>query len=136
MMNNYRSLNSFELIGNLGKDAEVAKAKNGREYVRFSVATTFSVKNAEGKYDRQVTWHDLTWFGSRAIKVAPMLTKGSMIRVTGSLGYTLAQEGKHKFTNLNVDSVDLLVPSERRAASSTASAPASAEADAQEDFPI
>ena len=135
MLNNYRSLNSFELIGHLGKDAEIAKSKSGVEYVRFSVATSCSIKKEGGGFDHSTTWHSLTWVGSRALKAAGMLTRGSLVRVCGYISYSDAQENKSKSTYLNVDSVDLLSQGKPKAEDKPA-AQRTAAAEANDDFPI
>ena len=41
--------NKVQLIGNLGQDPEIRTFDNGRAVARFSLATTDSYRDAEGK---------------------------------------------------------------------------------------
>jgi len=42
--------NLVELTGNLGSDPAVHKDRNGREFIRFSIATTDSWKDETGEW--------------------------------------------------------------------------------------
>lgn len=70
--------NTFATSGNIGKDAEVRYDANSNPIVNFSIA------ESTGK-DKEPIWWNCTFFGSRAAKVSPYLTKGKGVTVFGSI---------------------------------------------------
>lgn len=65
------------IIGHLGKDAEIKKGKNDKEFVKFSIAST------EKKGDKEeTTWVDVI---TGAVKLQPHLTKGKQVYVSGDM---------------------------------------------------
>lgn len=88
------------IAGNLGKDAELKSTQSGDQFCRFSVAVT------TGWGDRKATtWWDVTRWGKGAEKLAPMLTKGTKITVSGEIS-TREHEGK-TYLQLRADHVTL-----------------------------
>lgn len=77
-------VNKVTLIGRVGKDAEV-KGQNGN-FCTFTLATSerYQVNN-EWKEDTQ--WHNVTYFGQNAQKVAERVKKGMLYYVEGSIVY-------------------------------------------------
>ena len=72
------------LIGNLGKTPELRNT--GKTAVaNFSVATSETYKDAEGKQQKRTEWHNIATFGTLAETVAKYLKKGSKVFVEGSL---------------------------------------------------
>lgn len=67
----------IEVIGNLGRDAEIKTAQDGRQFVTFSVADSAKVKGEE-----VTTWIDCTYNGTN---VAQYLKKGCKVFVYGRL---------------------------------------------------
>ena len=64
--------------GRLGKDAEVRTTQGGTKVVSFSLADDI------GWGDRKKTnWLKCAMFGERGVKVAPYLTKGSIVQISG-----------------------------------------------------
>lgn len=74
-----KSLNQITLVGNLGKDAEVTKVGE-HTVTKFSIATT----DGWGK-NETTNWHNCVAWNKD--KVAPYLTKGSKVGITGRLEY-------------------------------------------------
>ena len=79
------SLNRVELIGNLGKDAEIKYTQNGTERALFSVATERSYKDKQsGEWKRETDWHNVglwrphDWFKEN-------LKSGRKVYVSGRL---------------------------------------------------
>jgi len=70
-----RSINRVQLLGNLGKDAEVKFTPNGKQYAQFSIATTRKWKDQQsGEAKEQTEWHRcILW---QCERVADYLTKG------------------------------------------------------------
>ena len=72
------------LIGNLGKNPEMRNT--GKTAVaNFSMATSESFKDAEGKTQKTTEWHNVSAFGSLAETIGKYLQKGSKAYVEGRL---------------------------------------------------
>lgn len=67
--------------GRIGKTAEVLTAKNGRKYLRMSVANNMFTSNEE-----RTDWFEVTCYDEFIVdKRAKYLTKGTYVIVTGSI---------------------------------------------------
>ena len=75
----------IEVIGNLGKDAEV-KEFSGKKYVCFSVAHTENVRAQKpGEPPTQrTTWLSIYWYGEGGA-VLPYLKRGVKVFVRGTM---------------------------------------------------
>jgi len=71
-------MNNLMVAGGLGKDAEVRFLPNGEPVASFSVA------DDQGK-DKPTIWWNCQLFGKRAESLAPYLTKGQAVTVTGTV---------------------------------------------------
>ena len=80
-----KSLNKVILIGNLGKDPELKYSESGIAYCRFSLATTDSYKNNEGKEIDRTEWHNITVWRQLAEICSKYLKKGSKIYMEGRI---------------------------------------------------
>lgn len=88
------------IAGNIGKDAEFKTTQGGDPFCRFSVAVS------TGWGDRKATtWWDVTRWGKGAEKLAPMLTKGTKVSVSGEVS-TREHEGK-TYLQIRADHVTL-----------------------------
>lgn len=82
--------NTTQLIGNLGKDAEVINLTNGKAMVAFSLATTDKWTNEAGQKVEDTQWHNCLVFRKDAEscnKLAQYLKKGTQLIVEGKLTY-------------------------------------------------
>jgi single-strand DNA-binding protein len=71
-------VNVITMIGRVGADAELRATKTGK------MMTSFNVALDAGYGDKKTTtWMRCTLWGDRAEKLAPYITKGSQIGVTG-----------------------------------------------------
>lgn len=84
-------MNNFNFTGNLGNDCRTGQAGQ-TAVVNFSVA----VKSGYGQ-NEQTIWVDCALFGNRATALAPYLTKGQTVAVSGELG-TREHNGKTYIT--------------------------------------
>jgi single stranded DNA-binding protein len=67
--------------GRLGKDAQILTTKNGKQYMRFSVANNLYTSKEE-----RTDWFDVTCYDEFALeKKAKFLTKGTYVIITGSI---------------------------------------------------
>ena len=73
-------MNVWSFTGNLGGDCETRYAKSGDPIVSFSVG----VKSGFGD-SASTTWARCSLFGKRGESVAPYLTKGQLVGVTGEM---------------------------------------------------
>jgi single-strand DNA-binding protein len=75
-------LNSFLGIGRVGSDAEVTTTRNGDAMARFSIAIDrVGRKGQESDPD----WIRCHIFGDRARMLAPYVTKGTLVGISGRL---------------------------------------------------
>lgn len=137
-MMNFKSFQSVTLIGRLGADAQLLKTKSGTPMLSLSVATSESVKNAEGHYDQKTVWHKPILFGARAEKVASALVKGTLLALQAHLSYReVALEGgkKANLTSIIVDDFQILSsPKSDAAASGHSNAPTTKKAPASAPY--
>lgn len=74
-----------QLIGRLTTNAKVAHLKDGREVVNFSIAMNDTYKSKGASVPTKLTTYvDCAYWLSA--KIAPLLTKGSLIEVYGRIG--------------------------------------------------
>lgn len=67
------------VTGRIGTDAELRQLQNGTAVVSWSVA------DQQGWGDKRHTlWIKCAWFGDRGAKLAPHLTKGTIVEVVGT----------------------------------------------------
>lgn len=79
------SLNKIMLIGNLGKDAETrfTTAEN-LSVTNFTLATTYRIKNKDGEWTNETTWHNVVAFNLSDF-MKENLKKGKKVYVEGRL---------------------------------------------------
>ena len=94
-------MNVFNAIGRVGKDAIVRYTQSGKAVAGWSLA----VDDGWGQ-NKQTVWLDCSLWGDRAEKLAPFITKGAQIGVTGSIG-TREHDGK-TYVTLRVADVTLI----------------------------
>ena len=78
-------VNKVILIGNLGKDPEVRYLDSGIAVANFSLATTESYKNKEGKRVSQTEWHNVVLWRGLAEVAEKWLKKGSSVYIEGKI---------------------------------------------------
>lgn len=93
-----------ELIGNLGRDAELKTTGGGTIVLNFSVAAKSGKKDDEGQ------WHSCALFGKRAESIAPYMKKGQRVFVRGEYKLRSWSSNGKSGTDLDVtvDEVELL----------------------------
>lgn len=94
-------MNVFTAIGRIGRDAQVRYTPAGKAVAYWSLA----VDDGWGQ-NKQTVWLDCSLWGDRAEKLAPYITKGAQIGVTGSIG-TREHDGK-TYVTLRVADVTLI----------------------------
>jgi single-strand DNA-binding protein len=82
-MNNLR--NRVQLIGNIGKEPEVKTFDSGKTKASFSLATSESYTDQNGKKVQDTQWHHIVAWGHTANYIESYLEKGNRIAVDGKL---------------------------------------------------
>ena len=79
-----RSVNRVELLGHLGKDAEVKFTPTGIQVASFSIATSRSWKPKDSSEWKEATdWHRCIFW--RCENIRQFLTKGKQLFLTGRM---------------------------------------------------
>lgn len=116
-------VNKVILIGNLGKDPDIMTFENGVKRATFSLATTESYKDKEGKWVDQTEWHNIVLWRWLAEK---NLIKGDTVYIEGKLKtrtWDDKEGGKHYITEIYGDKVIKLTKKEQNGSYQPASAP-------------
>lgn len=108
-------MQKIQIIGNIGKDAELQTTKAGKEYIKFSVATTKKIND-----QTVTTWHDcVKWiYDGKGKGILDYLLKGTKVYVEGEVtphAYVNNQGEAVGILNLNVQAIELLGGGEKKA---------------------
>jgi len=101
MVDHY-SLNLVVLVGYIAGEVEHGRAKNGAQWVRFTLATNERFKNNT----KHVEYHRVVAWGKKASFILKWASKGRCIEVTGKLRHVRFQNeyGKEEYaTNVQVE---------------------------------
>lgn len=104
-----RSINRVELLGHLGKDAEVKFTPSGIQVASFSIATSRRFKPANSEEWKEATdWHRCIFW--RCENIRQFLTKGKQLFLTGRLQTrSYEKDGiTHYVTEITVEELILL----------------------------
>lgn len=83
-----KSLNSVQIIGNLGADPETSTLPNNDLVATLSIATTEKWTDKSTNEERERTdWHRITAFRGNAEVVKNFLRKGSQVFIQGAIRY-------------------------------------------------
>ncbi len=77
------SLNTLILTGNLGGDPRFTVTTTGRKKASFSIASTKSLKNADGSWTKTTEWTPVVLWGRLSDRAEKLLTKGLPVLVHG-----------------------------------------------------
>ena len=94
-------MKSITIAGNIGKSAEARRTPNGDAVTSWSLA----VEERKGSEKRTI-WFDCSLWGKRGESLAPYLTKGGKVAVSGELS-TREHDGKTYLT-VRAEQVTLL----------------------------
>lgn len=105
------SVNKAILVGNLGRDSELRYTAGGAAVATFSMATTETWNDKDGKRQERTEWHRCVLWGKQAESLNEYLVKGKQVYVEGRLQTRKWQDkdGNDKYTTeVRVDRVTLL----------------------------
>jgi single-strand DNA-binding protein len=80
-----RGVNRVMLIGNLGKDPDMQFLEGNIAVAKFSLATTETFKDRNGKHTAQTEWHTIVLWRGLAELAQKYLHKGSLVYIEGRL---------------------------------------------------
>ncbi len=80
-----RGLNKVTLIGNLGKEPEIQILEGNVAVAKFSLATTETFKDNQGKTQNQTEWHNVVLWRGLADLAGKYLHKGSLVYIEGKI---------------------------------------------------
>src|SRR5690625_5275709 len=104
------SLNKTQIIGHIGKDAEVKDFGNN-QVINFSVAVTKKWKNKNEEEQSKTTWFEVAKWGNN-VTLSNYLTKGTQVYVEGEIeadAFVSSQDGEAKgVLRLNAFNIQLL----------------------------
>lgn len=100
-------MKSITIAGNIGRDAETRTTQGGDKVTGWSVA----VEERQGQ-DKRTIWFDVAIWGKRGEALAPYLTKGSRVAVSGDL--STREHGGKTYLTIRADQVTLLGGGEKR----------------------
>ena len=106
-----QGLNKVTLIGNLGKEPELKTFEDGLTLAKFSLATSESYKDKEGKIQSLTEWHNIIAWRNLADLAAKYLHKGSRIYLEGKIKnrtYEDKDGNKRNVTEIIADTIILL----------------------------
>ncbi len=80
-----RGVNRVVLIGNLGKDPDMQFLEGNIGVAKFSLATTETYKDRNGKLISQTEWHTVVLWRGLAELAQKYLHRGSLVYIEGRL---------------------------------------------------
>ncbi len=109
------SINVVNISGNLTRDPELRRTAGGTAVLGFGVAVNDRRKNQQtGEWEDYPNFVDCTMFGTRAEKLAGMLTKGTKVCILGKLRYTSWENDGQKRSKIEVVADDIELMQNRR----------------------
>lgn len=101
-----KSVNAAQLLGHLGRDAEVRHTPSGKAVVGFSVATSRRFKQGN-EWKTETDWHDIVFWNGE--NVAPYLLKGTQVYISGRLQTRSWEQDGHKRYKTEVVAQDVIL---------------------------
>jgi single-strand DNA-binding protein len=105
------NLNKAMIIGNLTRDPEMRTTPSGQNVTSFSIATSFTWKDASGQQQKKTEFHNIVAWRKLAEICAQYLKKGSKMYAEGRLQTTdwTGQDGVKKYrTEIVLDNMIML----------------------------
>ncbi len=88
------SINRVTIMGLIGAAPELKFAKNGKPFVKLSLATHKRFKDQQGTTKRETQWHSVMLWGKNAELCSTYCEKGAPIYIEGHLApYSKGESG-------------------------------------------
>lgn len=112
-----KTVNKVLLLGNVGKDPEIASTNGGTLVAKLSLATSERFKDKQGEWQERTEWHNLVAYARGAEILRDYVHKGSKLYVEGRLttrSWDDKESGKKMYrTEIVVGDISLLSESGR-----------------------
>jgi len=96
-----KSIAISTILGNVGKDPDIRQTTGGTTVAQFSIATSRSIKDANGNWTEKTVWHNLKAFGKTAEVVRDYVRKGSKVMVMGDIDVeTWEKDGQRQYKSV------------------------------------
>jgi single-strand DNA-binding protein len=76
-------INNLTITGRTTRDGELKYTSAGKPILAFSIAVNRSYRDKQGENVQNVSYFDVEYWGSVAESVAPYITKGKFVGITG-----------------------------------------------------
>jgi single-strand DNA-binding protein len=99
-------MQTSQIIGRLGRDAELKSTQQGTPFITLAVAV-----NTGWGENKKTVWWDVAYFGNRAEKVCQYLEKGTQVFIDGDfdLKQFTTKQGEERITpSIRADRIELL----------------------------
>jgi single-strand DNA-binding protein len=80
-----KTVNKVLLLGNVGKDPEIASTNGGTLVAKLSLATSERFKDKQGEWQERTEWHNLVAYARGAEILRDYVHKGSKLYIEGRL---------------------------------------------------
>jgi single-strand DNA-binding protein len=90
-------MNVWNIAGRVGRDAELRRTANDTAVLNFSLAVD-QRRNGE----KQTLWVDVAVWGKRGEALAPYITKGTVVALSGEAGAKPGKDGSGVYMKLDV----------------------------------
>jgi single-strand DNA-binding protein len=80
-----KTVNKVLLLGNVGKDPEIASTNGGTLVAKLSLATSERIKDKKGEWQDRTEWHNLVAYARGAEILRDYVRNGSKLYVEGRL---------------------------------------------------
>lgn len=104
------SVNRVTIMGIIGSPPELKFTRNGKPFVRLSIATHKRFKDEDGGNRRETQWHKVMLWGRNAETCSTYCEKGAAIYIDGHLApYTTVENGvTTHHLSINADQVQFI----------------------------
>ena len=113
------TVNKVLLLGNVGKDPEIASTNGGTLVAKLSLATSERFKDKQGEWQDRTEWHNLVAYARGAEIFRDYVHKGSKLYVEGRLttrSWDDKESGKKIYrTEIVIGDISLLSDASRAA---------------------
>jgi single-strand DNA-binding protein len=80
-----KTVNKVLLLGNVGKDPEIASTNGGTLVAKLSLATSERFKDKQGEWQDRTEWHNLVAYARGAEILRDYVRKGAKLYIEGRL---------------------------------------------------
>jgi len=109
--------NRVQLIGNIGKEAEVITLDSGKKLAKFSIATNDYYYDNKGEKVQDTQWHNVIAWEKKAEIIENYVNTGDEIAIEGKLthrSYEHQDGGKRYVTEIVCNEIQLLTGSKKQ----------------------